>query len=95
MGYDPDEEPCYDDGPDTWDHPDPLDEAVRASRHRNMADGQVAMCVAHLLATTSPRECLSARTLVAAEVGPALGLGSGAALKLVDTVIALQTRLRA
>src|SRR5436853_7623760 len=76
------------------DDPDPRTEAVRAVRNRNIVDGQLALAVACLLAETSPRECLSARSLVAAEIGPALGLGSGAATKLVDIVIALRARLR-
>ena len=92
----PVDEPPFDDPLlDAVDEPDPLEVAVQAARNRNIADGQVAFAVAHLLAATSPRECVSARTLVAAEIGPALGLGSGAATKLVDTVLALRTRLPA
>lgn len=74
---------------------DPVTDAVQAARMRNLADARIALAVADLLRTTSPRECISARTLVAAEIGPALSLGSGAATKLVDTVIALTTRLPA
>src|SRR5437763_3090517 len=88
--------PVYDEPPADPEPPvDLLEEAIRATRHRNMADGHVARAIVHLLATTSPRECLSARTLGAAEIGPALGIGSQTATKLVDVTVALNTRLRA
>lgn len=73
---------------------DPLADAVDWARKRNVSDGQIALAVLDLLASTSRHEALSPRVLVAAEVGPALGLGSGAATKLVDTVMALNSRLR-
>src|SRR5947209_15902654 len=94
-------EPAWDDDPwppdpVTDDTPvDPLADAIDWARQRNVSDGQIALAVLELLRTTSPREALSPRTLVAAEIGPALGIGSGAATKLVDTVTALNSRLRA
>jgi hypothetical protein len=88
--------PTYDPEPDvSYPATDPVGDAIDWTRTRNAADGQVALSILAELRATSPTECLSARELVAAEFGPALGLGSGAATKLVDTTIALHSRLRA
>src|SRR5438270_579757 len=96
----------WDDGPlpeppvDLPDDPEPepidgIQEAIRASRSRNVMDGQIALAILHELRTTTPAGGISARQLVAAEIGPALGLGSGAAITLVDISVALHTRLPA
>ena len=74
---------------------DPVDDAIAWARTRNVSDGQIALAVEELLRTTAGCEALSPRMLVAAEIGAALSLGTGAATKLVDTVITLNTRLRA
>src|SRR3954462_13682029 len=58
-------------------------------------DGQIALAVLHELHNTSTVGLISARDLVAAEIGPALGIGSRTALDLVDVCVALHTRLRA
>src|SRR4051812_25043386 len=82
--------------PDDEDEPiDFIDEAQRASRSRNVMDGQIAMAVLHELHTTSTVGLISARDLVAAEIGPALGIGSRTATDLVDVCVALHTRLPA
>src|SRR6059036_3052542 len=72
-----------------------IDEAQRASRSRNVMDGQIALAVLHELHTTTTVGLISARDLVAAEIGPALGIGSRTAVDLVDVCVALHTRLRA
>src|SRR5881398_2598167 len=80
------------------DEPEPIDfidEAQRAARSRNVMDGQIAMAVLHELHTTSTVGLIRARDLVAAEIGPALGIGSRTAVDLVDVCVALHTRLRA
>src|SRR5207302_11248181 len=51
--------------------------------------------VLRLLRETTPAAGVGARDLVAGEIGPALGLGSGAAIKLVDLSVALHERLPA
>src|SRR4051812_29705542 len=82
--------------PDDEDEPiDFIDEAQRASRSRNVMDGQIALAVLHELHTTSTVGLISARDLVAAEIGPALGIGSRTATDLVDVCVALHTRLPA
>src|SRR3954452_19659568 len=82
--------------PDDDDEPiDFIDEAQRASRSRNVMDGQIALAVLHELHTTSTEGLISARDLVAAEIGPALGIGSRTATDLVDVCVALHTRLPA
>src|SRR4051794_9569198 len=80
------------------DEPEPIDfidEAHRAARSRNVMDGQIALAVLHELHTTSTVGLISARDLVAAEIGPALGIGSRTATDLVDVCVALHTRLPA
>src|SRR3954471_19314526 len=72
-----------------------IDEAQRASRSRNVMDGQIAMAVLHELHTTSTVGMISPRAVVAAEIGPALGIGSRTATDLVDVCVALHTRLPA
>src|SRR5947209_10500139 len=74
---------------------DAVEEIVRLDRSHNRLDGHRALWVLQLLATTTPAGGISARQLVAAEIGPALGLGSGAAITLVDICVALHTRLPA
>src|SRR4051794_39358522 len=82
--------------PDDEDEPiDFIDEAHRAARSRNVMDGQIAMAVLHELHTTSTVGLISPRDLVAAEIGPALGLGSRTATDLVDVCVALHARLPA
>src|SRR4051794_4978349 len=78
--------------------PDPvdgIDEATRAARNRNVMDGQIALAILHELRTTTPVGPISPRAQVAAEIGAALALGSGAAMKLVDISVALRDRLPA
>ena len=80
------------------DEPEPIDfidEAQRAARSRNVMDGQIALAVLHELHTTSTVGLISPRDLVAAEIGPALGIGSRTATDLVDVCVALHTRLPA
>src|SRR3954469_11386864 len=80
------------------DDPEPIDfidEAQRAARSRNVMDGQIALAVLHELHTTSTVGLISARDLVAAEIGPALGIGWRTATDLVDVCVALHTRLPA
>src|SRR4051794_1026099 len=80
------------------DEPEPIDfidEAQRAARSRNVMDGQIALAVLHELNSTSTVGLISVRDLVAAEIGPALGIGSRTALDLVDVCVALHTRLPA
>src|SRR5437763_11656598 len=66
-----------------------IDEAQRAARSRNVMDGQIALAVLHELHTTTPIGPISARDEVAAEIGPALGIGSRTATDLVDVCVAL------
>ena len=76
------------------DEPEPIDfidEAQRAARSRNVMDGQIALAVLHELHTTSTVGLISPRDLVAAEIGPALGIGSRTATDLVDVCVALHT----
>src|SRR4051812_78567 len=78
--------------------PDPvdaLDEIVRSERTHNAMEGHRARWILDLLAGTTPVGPISARDLVAAEIGAALALGSGAAIKLVDISVALRDRLPA
>src|SRR4051812_40924403 len=80
------------------DDPEPIDfidEAQRAARSRNVMDGQIALAVLHELHTTSTVGLIRPRDLVAAEIGPALGIGSRTAIDLVDVCVALHTRLPA
>src|SRR3954447_13525740 len=82
------------------DDPDPepvdaLDEIVRSERTHNTMEGHRARWILDLLASTRTVGGISPRDLVAAEIGPALALGSGAALKLVDISVALHERLPA
>ena len=80
----------------SWeDDVDPLAEAVRATRMRNAADGHLALWVLQLLRATGPRGPISAREQVVLEVALALGLGTGAATKLVDVSVLLRDRLPA
>src|SRR5437764_6409746 len=72
---------------------DDVVEMLRAERMRNAADGQIALRILQLLRTTTPVGPISPRDLVAAEIGAALALGSGAALRLVDVSVALHERL--
>src|SRR4051794_13159068 len=82
--------------PDDEDEPvDFIDEAQRAARSRNVMDGQIALAVLHELHTTSTGGLIRPRDLVAAEIGPALGIGSRTATDLVDVCVALHTRLPA
>src|SRR3954453_6595123 len=74
---------------------DGVDEATRAARNRNVMDGQIALAILHELRTTTPVGPISPRAQVAAEIGAALALGSGAAIKLVDISVALRDRLPA
>src|SRR5947209_1789236 len=74
---------------------DALDEIVRSDRGHNAGAGHRALWVLQLLRETTPAAGVSARDLVAAEIGPPLGLGSGAAIKLVDMSVALRDRLPA
>src|SRR4051794_23432492 len=74
---------------------DGIDEARRADRNRNVMDGQIALAILHELAATTPIGGISARDLVAAEIGAALTLGAGAAMKLVALSVALHERLPA
>src|SRR3954452_25060308 len=74
---------------------DALDEIVRSDRDHNATAGHRALWVLQLLRETTPIGGGSARDLVAGEIGPALGLGSGAAVKLVDISVALHQRLPA
>src|SRR4051812_11311114 len=88
----PDEPPV--DLPD--DEPEPIDfidEAQRATRYRNVMDGQIALAVLHELRATTPIGPISARDQVAAEIGPALGIGSRTPTDLVDVCVALHTPL--
>lgn len=83
-----------------WEDPpepscDPILEAQRAARLRNAADGHTAGWVLSALRETTPCGGLTARQLVIAEIGAALGLGSGAATRLVDLSALLGARLRA
>src|SRR4051794_28413986 len=85
---------------DLPDDPDPepvdgIHEATRAARGRNVMDGQIALAILHELRTSTPIGGISARDLVAAEIGAALRLGSGAAITLVDVSVALRDRLPA
>src|SRR5205807_3897945 len=85
---------------DLPDDPEPepvnaLDEVVRSERGHNARAGDRALWVLQLLRETTPAAGVSARDLVAGEIGPALGLGSGAAIKLVDLSVALHERLPA
>jgi hypothetical protein len=89
------QQPAYDDPPLDCAPFDPMADLLARDRVRNVADGQIAMDILDLLAAVDPRELLTPATLVAAEIGPALGIGSGAATKLVDVTVALNTRLRA
>src|SRR5438270_3707033 len=95
-----------DDGPlpeppvDLPDDPDPedidaLDEVIRSERLSNRGHGDRALWILQLLRETSPCAGLTARQLVAAEIGAALNLGSGAATKLVDIAVMLRDRLPA
>src|SRR3954447_23216979 len=68
---------------------------LRAEKMRNAADGQIALRVLQLLRTTTPIGPVSARDRVVGEIGAALRLGSGAAIKLVDISVALHERLPA
>src|SRR4051794_6732928 len=80
------------------DDPEPIDfidEAQRAARYRNVMDGQLALAVLHELRTTTTVGLIRPRDLVAAEIGPALGIGSRTATDLVDLCVALHTRLPA
>src|SRR3954471_14057535 len=74
---------------------DALDEIVRSDRNHNATAGQRALWVLQLLRETTAIGGGSARDLVAGEIGPPLGLGSGAAVKLVDISVALHHRLPA
>src|SRR3954452_1952267 len=58
-------------------------------------EGHRARWILDLLASTTTVGAISPRDLVAAEIGPALALGSGAAIKLVDISVALHGRLPA
>ena len=92
----------WDDGPlpeppvDLPDDPEPEDvdalaEVVRLDRGHNSLEGNRARWILQVLAETSPRGPISPRNQVAAEIGPALGIGSGAALDLIDISLALHT----
>src|SRR3954469_11600138 len=96
----PDEDCPLPDGPpdDLPDDPEPedvdnLDEIVRLHRGRNRLDGSRALWIVKLLAETSPVGPISARDQVAAEIGPALGLGSRPGTRLVDGGVALPSRV--
>ena len=96
----PDDGPLPEPPVDLPDDPEPedvdaLEEIIRLDRGHNRLEGQRARWILQLLATTTPTGGLTARQLVAAEIGPALGLGSGAATTLVDICVALHTRLPA
>src|SRR3954454_11782510 len=85
---------------DLPDDPDPepvdaLDEIVRSERAHNTMEGHRARWILDLLTSTTTVGAISPRDLVAAEIGAALRLGSGAALKLVDISVALHDRLPA
>lgn len=69
--------------------------AVAWTRVRNLADGQVAAAVAALCNRTGDVGPLSSHRLVAAEIGMALGLGTGGADRLVATAVELSERLPA
>ncbi len=69
--------------------------AVAWTRVRNLADGQVAASVAELISRTGDDGPVSAHRLVAAEIGMALGLGTGGADRLVATAVELSERLPA
>src|SRR3954453_6012539 len=80
------------------DEPEPIDfidEAQRAARSRTVMDGQIALAVLHELNSTSTVGLIRPCDLVAAEIGPALGIGSRTATDLVDVCVALHTRLPA
>src|SRR3954449_8195136 len=77
------------------DDVDALDEIVRIDRGHNRLEGNRALWIVQLLAETNPVGPISARNQVAAEIGPALGLGSRTATDLVDVCVALHTRLPA
>src|SRR4051812_35232005 len=77
------------------DDVDTLAEIVRIDRGNNRLAGNRALWIVQLLAETNPVGPISARNQVAAEIGPALGLGSRTATDLVDVCVALHTRLPA
>ena len=72
---------------------DALNEVVRLDRGHNSLEGHRALWILRELATTTPVGGISAVDLVAGEIGPALGIGSGAALSLVHVSVALHRRL--
>src|SRR6476661_2596448 len=91
----PDYVPC-DDEPEPVTAPaDPLDDAVYWTRRRNQADAQTALAVYELLRTTPALGRVSRHDQVAAEIAPAFGWGTGAALNFVQVTDLLASRLRA
>src|SRR3954453_11937693 len=81
--------------PDDREPVDALDEVVRSDRTHNAVEGHRAQWVLQLLRETTPVGGISPRDQVAAEIGAALRLGSGAATTLVDVSVALHERLPA
>ena len=77
------------------DDVDALNEIVRIDRGQNRLAGNRALWIVQLLAESSPVGLISPRDQVAAEIGPALGIGSRTAIDLVDVCVALHTRLPA
>src|SRR3954451_6581180 len=67
--------------------------AIAATEARDAMDGNLAVAIVHEVHTTRPYGGLTPRQLVAAEIGPALGLGSGAADKLLNHSLLLAERL--
>jgi hypothetical protein len=71
---------------------DGIEEAIRAVRNRNAADGHLAMCILHELRTTRG-EALPVRDLVAGELAPALGIGIREATRRIDVTEVLADKL--